>query len=100
MTRHEPNQPAAARNLISPLSRFPSGESRGGRVPPTPRTLAASKPRRLPSMPQLPPQEGFQSAPLKSPLRDPPAGHGSASKQRSKKTLADQWFIKVKLLLS
>src|ERR1700677_1516384 len=34
------NQPAAARRLV-PLSRFPSGESRGGRGPPTqPKTAA------------------------------------------------------------
>ena len=34
------NQPAAARRLV-PLSRFPWGESRGGRVPPTqPKTAA------------------------------------------------------------
>lgn len=36
-------KPAAARNLI-PLSRFPSGESRGGRVPPT--TASPSPPTR------------------------------------------------------
>ena len=36
--------------IRSPLSRFPSGESRGGRVPPTPQKA------------RLPPQEG--SAPL------------------------------------
>ena len=43
-----------------PLSRFPQGQAGAGRVPPT-----AQKAR-------LPPQEGFQSAPLKSPLRHPP----------------------------
>jgi hypothetical protein len=50
--------------IRSPLFRFPSGENRGGRVPPTPPTS------------RLPPQEGFQNAPLKSPLRDPPLGPG------------------------
>jgi hypothetical protein len=50
-------------------------ESRGGRVPPTPRTLPASKLRWHASMLRLPPQEEFQSAPLKSPLRDPPVRH-------------------------
>jgi transposase len=49
-------KPAAARNLI-PLSRFPSGESRGGRFPP----------RRLR---RLPPQEGLR------PLVNPPSGTG------------------------
>ena len=62
---------AAAHGIGSPLSRFPSGESRGGRVPPTPRTLPASKQRWHASMLRLPPQEGFQTAPLKSPLRIP-----------------------------
>ena len=37
--------------IRSPLFRFPSGENRGGRVPPTPPTA------------RLPPQEGFQNAP-------------------------------------
>jgi len=48
------------RGSASPPFPFPPpGASRGGRVPPTPRT------------PRLPPQEGFQTAPLKSPLRIP-----------------------------
>jgi hypothetical protein len=38
---------------------FPPRASRGGRVPPTGQTAP------------LPPQEGFQIAPLKSPLRIP-----------------------------
>jgi hypothetical protein len=63
MIRSGPNQPAQ-QGIRSPLFRFPSGENRGGRVPPTPPTS------------RLPPQEGFQNAPLKSPLRDPPPGPG------------------------
>jgi hypothetical protein len=54
-----------------PVSRFPR-ESRAGMLPPTPRTLIASKKRLQSSLPRLPPQEGFQNAPLKSPLRDSP----------------------------
>ena len=46
-----------------PLSRFPQGASRGGRVPPTPQNR------------RLPPQEGSQSAPLKSPLCIPLGVH-------------------------
>jgi hypothetical protein len=68
---HEAELPAAARNLI-PLSRFPQGKAGAGMVPPTPRTLRASQNRWPASMQRLPPQEGFQSAPLKPPLRDPP----------------------------
>src|ERR1700722_16920923 len=61
----------AAQGIGSPLSRFPSGESRGGRVPPTPRTLPASQPRRHASWLRLPPQEGFQNAPLNPPCAIP-----------------------------
>jgi hypothetical protein len=32
---------------------------------------------------RLPPQEGFQNAPLKSPLRDPPACHWTARLSKS-----------------
>src|SRR5262249_14034715 len=42
-------------------------------------TLCASKKRWHTSMPRLPPQEGFQSAPLKPPLRIPPMGTGAVS---------------------
>ena len=52
----------AAKEFI-PLSRFPQGKAGAGPVPPTAQTT------------RLPPQEGFQSTPLKSPLRDPPGGH-------------------------
>ena len=38
-------------------------------------TPCASKQRWHTSMPRLPPQEGFQSASLKPPLRNPPDGH-------------------------
>jgi len=76
------NQPAAAGNWIPPFPVSPPGKSRGGRVPPTPRTLPAGKRRRQASMLRLPPQEGFQSAPLKSPLRDPPALQGGGQADR------------------
>jgi len=75
----------------SPLSRFPSGEKPGRAGSPTPRTLAASQLRWHPSMPRLPPQEGFQNAPLKSPLRDPPAGHAGIE---PKKYLPDQRLVR------
>ena len=65
------NLEPAARNLI-PLSRFPQGKAWAGKVPPTPRMLRASPPRWHASMQRLPPQEGFQSALLKPPLRYPP----------------------------
>lgn len=55
-----------------PLFPFPQGKAGAGMVPPTPRTMIASKKRWQSSLPPLPPQEGFQNAPLKSPLRDPP----------------------------
>jgi hypothetical protein len=62
--------------LSLPFSRFPSGESRGGRVPPTPRTLPASKKRWHASMLRLPPQEGFQNAPAEIPLARSPCLRG------------------------
>ena len=82
MTGRGPNQPAAARNPISPFP-FPlRGKAGAGGFPPR-RALPASKPRWHASMPRLPPQEGFQTAPLKSPLRDPPASPRPASKQKN-----------------
>jgi hypothetical protein len=67
------------KELDLPFPVSPPGKSRGGRVPPTPRTLPASQQRWQPSMLRLPPQEGFQNASLQSPLRDPPACHGRLS---------------------
>jgi hypothetical protein len=90
MIQGRPNQPAAARNPISPFP-FPPGASRGGLVPPTSRTLPASKLRWQASMLRLPPQEGFQSAPLKSPLRDPPAGQAGFEPE---KYLPDQRLVR------
>jgi len=53
MKRHTRTKLACGtRNLIL-LSRFPQGKAGAGTVPP---------------------QEGFQGAPLESPLRDPPTG--------------------------
>src|SRR6516225_4002799 len=49
----------------------PPGESRGGRVPHAAGTLCASKKRLHTSMRRLPPQEGFQSAPLQPPCASP-----------------------------
>ena len=59
-----------------PLSRSPSG-GKPGRAgsPHAAGTLFASKKRWHTSMPRLPPQEGFQSAPLETPLAHPPDGH-------------------------
>ena len=73
------------KELVLPFPVSPPGKSRGGRVPPTPRTLPAGKPRRQASMRRLPPQEGFQSAPLKSPLRDPPVCHRTQTQQTMKR---------------
>jgi hypothetical protein len=53
---------------------FPQGQAGAGMVPPTRRTLRASQTRWHASMQPLPPQEEFQTAPLKPPLRDPPEG--------------------------
>ena len=74
--------PAAARKPELPLSRFPSwGKAGRAGSPHAAGTLCASKRRWHTSMPRLPPQEGFQSAPLKPPLRIPPMGAtGAASK--------------------
>jgi hypothetical protein len=69
--RYDTKKPAAARNFI-PLSRFPRGKAGAGMVAPTPRTLRASPNRWHASLQRLPPQEGFQSAPLNPPLRHPP----------------------------
>src|SRR2546423_883137 len=74
MRRIRNNRPAAARKSDRPLFPFPPpGEGGGGRVPPTPRTLPARQKRWQATMQRLPPQGGFQNAPLKSPLRDPPS---------------------------
>ena len=61
--------------LNSPFPVSPSG-GKPGRAgsPHAAGTLCANKKRWHTSMPQLPPQEGFQSAPLKPPLRIPPMG--------------------------
>src|SRR5262245_19735422 len=67
-------------SLISPFPVSPSG-GKPGRAgsPRAAGTLCASKKRWHTSMPRLPPQEGFQSAPLKPPLRIPPMGTGAVS---------------------
>ena len=91
MIQGRQNQPAAARNPISPFP-FPlRGKAGAGGFPPTPRKLAASKLRWHPSTPRLPPQEGFQTALLKSPLRDPPAGQAGIE---PKKYLPEQRLVK------
>jgi hypothetical protein len=61
MRYQSPTQLACGSKEFIPHSRFPQGKAGSGMVPPTAQTT------------RLPPQEGFQSAPLKSPLRDPPA---------------------------
>jgi hypothetical protein len=69
-------------SLISPFPVSPSG-GKPGRAgsPHAAGTLYASKKRWHTSMPRLPPQGGFQSAPLKPPLRIPPMGTtGAASR--------------------
>jgi hypothetical protein len=76
--------PAAARKFERPLSRFPrrgkagagTGAGFPGRAgsPHAAGTLCASKKRWHTSMPRLPPQGGFQSAPLNPPLAHPPDG--------------------------
>src|SRR5580658_11142188 len=64
------NWPAAARNL-NPLSRFPQGESRGGRVSPhAGSTLSASKKRWHTSMLPAPPTRGLPP-PCVSPASPP-----------------------------
>jgi hypothetical protein len=68
-------QSACGSEESDPHSRFPQGKAGAGTVPPTAQTT------------HLPPQEGFQSAPLKSPLRDPPAAR--ASHIQSKKYLPE-----------
>ena len=70
--------PAAARKFESPFPVSPSGGKPGRAGSPQPRTLRASPTRWHASMRRLPPQEGFQSAPLKPPLRIPPAGFGQS----------------------
>jgi len=55
----------------------PPGESRGGRVPPTPGHVSCQPKALSRSVRRLPPQEGFQNAPLKSPLRIPLLACGS-----------------------
>ena len=64
-------------DLPFPVS--PPGQAGAGGFPPRRRTLPASQPRWQPSMLRLPPQEGFQNAPLKSPLRIPLPANGRLS---------------------
>jgi hypothetical protein len=59
---------------FDPPSRFPPGKAGAGMVPPTPGHVSCQPTALSRSVHRLPPQEGFQSAPLKSPLRDPPYG--------------------------
>ena len=71
----------AARKSDLPLTRFPlRGKAGAGGFPPRRWPLCTSKKRWHTSMPRLPPQEGFQSAPLKPPLRIPPVGTTGASR--------------------
>src|SRR5262249_24378739 len=66
--------------LNSPFPVSPSGGKPGrAGYPRAAGTLCASKKRWHTSMPRLPPQKGFQSAPLKPPLRIPPMGTGAVS---------------------
>ena len=73
--------PAAARKSNLPFPVSPSG-GKPGRAgsPHAAGTLCASQKRWHTSMPRLPPQEGFQSAPLNPPLRIPPDGAPAASR--------------------
>ena len=71
MRYQSPTQLACGSKEFYPPFPFPQGKARSGTVPPTAQTT------------RLPPQEGFQSTPLKSPLRDPPAGPVAASKSGS-----------------
>jgi hypothetical protein len=74
--------PAAARKSELPLSRFPlRGKPGRAGSPHAASTLCASKKRLHTSMPRLPPQEGFQSAPLNPPLRIPPIGATGARRE-------------------
>lgn len=57
-----------ARQPLVPLCPFPPGGRRGGRVPPTPGHAARRQTAPSRVMRRLPPQEEFQSAPLKLPL--------------------------------
>ena len=70
------NQPAAARMENAPFPVSPSG-GKPGRVPPTPGHVSCQPKTLSRSVRRLPPQEGFQSAPLKSPLRIPLSACGS-----------------------
>ena len=69
-------QPACgSKELDSPPFPFPPpGESRGGRVPPTPRHVTRQPTPLARPVLRLPPQEGFQSATAEIPLAHPPIG--------------------------
>ena len=69
----------ANRAARKPFSRFPQGQAGAEKVPPTPATPA-----------RPPPQEGFQNAPLKTPLRDPPGAHPGESVQSKTMRAAKQ----------
>ena len=63
-----PKQLACGSKESNPPFPFPPGESRGGVVPPTPLHVPRQpKPLARPML-RLPPQEGFQGAPLNPPL--------------------------------
>jgi hypothetical protein len=67
-------------SLNTPFPVSPGGKPGRAGSPQAAGTLHASKKRWHASVPRLPPQEGFQSAPLKPPLRIPPMGTlGAAS---------------------
>jgi len=79
---------------FDPLSRFPKGKAGAGMVPPTPGHVSCQPTALSRSVHRLPPQEGFQSAPLKSPLRDPPMLHQRTHPLRQ--ALAEMLAVAVK----
>jgi hypothetical protein len=100
MTRHEPNQPAAARNLISPFP-FPL-RGKPGRAG-SPHAAHAGRQQTTPAAidAAAPPARGISKRSAEIPLaRFPCRPRAGIEAKKQKKTLADQWFIKVKLLLS
>ena len=62
-------------SLQTPFPVSPRGKRGRAGSPHAAGTLCASKKHWHTSLPRLPPQGGFQSAPLKPPLRIPPNGH-------------------------
>src|SRR5215472_13414478 len=95
--RHATSNCRRQGSLISPFPVSPSGGKPGREGSPhAADTLRASKRRWHTSVPRLPPQEGFQSAPAETPLAHPPDGCQRGTRPDSQRRFAGSRGRKIK----